>query len=140
VKERYLQFEKAGGQYRGRVVCRRNVKSVKFAVSPPFFDFDDTGPDDGTSPNVYSLLRDYMVCGQSVSASVHCIFFFCFASLCFHFDILTQVLHKKNKLQASHVFQHIPSNIKAAAIVKPKQLPHSPAFILISLLWKILSN
>jgi hypothetical protein len=118
VKEWYLQFEKAGDQYLGQVVCGLDVNSVKFAVSPPFFDFDGTKLDNGTSPIVYSLLMDYMVCGQSVSTSVHRIFYFCFASLCFHFDFLTQVLHKKNKLQASHFFQHIPSNIQAAATVK----------------------
>jgi hypothetical protein len=81
VKERYLQFKKAGDHYLGQVVCGLDVNSVKFAVSPPFFDFDGTNLDDGTSPIVYSLLRDYMVCGQSVSASVHCIFYFCLASL-----------------------------------------------------------
>jgi hypothetical protein len=118
VKEWYLQLEKAGNQYLGRVVCGLDVNSVKFAVLPPFFDFDGTNLDNRTSLIVYFLLRDYMVCGQSVSTSVHCIFYFCFAPLCFHFDFLTQVLHKKNKLQASHFFQHIPSNIQAAATVK----------------------
>ncbi len=50
---------------------------MDFAVSPPFFEFDDTwqegGQDDGTS-RVYSLLKDYMVHGR-VS-----IIFFIFAS------------------------------------------------------------
>jgi hypothetical protein len=59
-----------------------------------------------------------MVRGESVPASVHSIFYFCFALLCFHFDFLKQVLHEKNKLQASHVFTHIPIEIKAAATVK----------------------
>jgi hypothetical protein len=45
-------------------------------------------------------------------------FLLCFASLCFHFDFLKQVLHKKNKLQASHFFTHIPIEIKAKATVK----------------------
>ncbi len=36
---------------------------VKFTVLPPFFDFDDTKLDNGTLPIVYSLLRDYIVCG-----------------------------------------------------------------------------
>jgi hypothetical protein len=41
-----------------------------------------------------------------------------FALSCFHFDFLKQVLHKKNKLQASHFYTHIPIEIKAAAMVK----------------------
>ena len=78
----------------------------KFAVLPPFSEFyytgqGDTGQgdigqgdtrqggaDNGTSARVYSLLRDYMVCGKSVPASVHRTFYFCFALLCFHFDFL----------------------------------------------------
>ena len=79
VKERYLQYEKAGDQYLGRVVCGLDVNTVDFAVSPPFFEFDDTrqegGRDDGTS-QVYPLLKDYMVHGDTVPASVHHIFLF----------------------------------------------------------------
>jgi hypothetical protein len=37
VKEPYLQFEKAGDQYLGRVVTELDVNDVLFAVSPPFF-------------------------------------------------------------------------------------------------------
>ena len=86
-----------------------------------FFEFDDTrqegGRDDGTS-QVYSLLKDYMVHGDTVPASVHHIFYFCFASICFHSDFLKEVLHEKNKLRASHFFTHIPVEMKAAATVK----------------------
>jgi hypothetical protein len=51
VKECYLQYEKAGNQYLGQVVCELDVNSVKFAILPPFFEFDctrqgDTGQGD----------------------------------------------------------------------------------------------
>ena len=59
-----------------------------------------------------------MVCGDFTSASVHCIFYFCFASICFHFYFLKQVLHTKNRLHASHFFTHIPVEIKAVATVR----------------------
>jgi hypothetical protein len=59
-----------------------------------------------------------MVHGDHVSASVHCIFFFCFASLCFNFDYLVHVLHPKNKLQASHFFKNIANYAKDTATVK----------------------
>ena len=58
-----------------------------------------------------------MVCGQFISASVHRIFYFCFALLCYHFDFL-KVIHDRNKLWASHFFTHIPIKIQAAATVK----------------------
>ena len=81
VKERYLQYEKAGDQYLGRVVAGLDVNSVNFAVSPPYFEIDeDVGQlglgDNQTSARVYSLLRDYMVCGKTVPAIVLCIFYY----------------------------------------------------------------
>ena len=135
VKERYMQFEKAGNQYLGRVVSGLVVNNMKFAVSPPFFDFDVTRPADGTDESVYSLLRDYTVRGKSVSASVHCIFYFCFASLCFHFDncckLCTQRINCRHcisstKFQSMQKMQLL-SNILG---IKLKQLPHSPASLL----------
>ena len=116
MKERYLQFEKAGDQYLGQFVCGLDVNDVKFAVSPPYFDFDADA--NGTEDRVFSLLRDYMIGGDHVCASVHRIFYFCFESLTYHFDFLSQVLHQKNKLRASHFFSHIPSWAKDAVTVK----------------------
>jgi hypothetical protein len=46
VKERYLQYEKAGDQYLGRVVSGLDVNSIAFAMSPPFFDTADKGERD----------------------------------------------------------------------------------------------
>jgi hypothetical protein len=109
LKERYLQFEKLGDQYLGQVVTGLGVNNVKFAVLPPFFDFDAIRPADRMEESVNSLLRDYMVCGKTIPMSVHHMFYFCFASLCFHFDFMSRVLHQKNKLQASHFFNLIPS-------------------------------
>ena len=67
---------------------------------------------------MYNLLKDYMVRGECALPSVHHIFYFCFASLCYHFDFLKRILHSKNKLRASHFFTHIPIKIQAAATVK----------------------
>ncbi len=44
--------------------------------------------------------------------------YFCFASLCYHFDLLVTVLQKQNKLQALPFFTHIPSYAREAAIVR----------------------
>ncbi len=85
MKEQYLQYEKVGGQYLGQVVSGLDVNSIKFAVSPPYFENDETGgpdegavvpegaavPDDGSWKKVDTLLRDCMVHGEFVSASVH---------------------------------------------------------------------
>jgi hypothetical protein len=47
-------------------------------------------------------------------------YFSCFifaASLCYHFDFLVEVLPKRNKLQASPFFTHIPNFSREAATV-----------------------
>ncbi len=54
-KERYLQYEKAGDQYLGKVVCGLEVNDVPFAVSPPFFDFKEG---DERADSVYPLLKE----------------------------------------------------------------------------------
>jgi len=50
INERYLQYEKAGDQYLGQVVCGLEVNDVLFAVLPPFFDFEE---EDKRADSVY---------------------------------------------------------------------------------------
>ncbi len=64
VKKRYLQYEKAGDQYLGRVVSGLDVNSFTFATSPPFFDTADQGERD----QIWSLVKDYMVVGGGRTA------------------------------------------------------------------------
>ena len=93
VKERYLQYEKAGDQYLGRVVSGLDVNDISFAVSPPFFD----NADGDERENILSLIKDYMVGGHYMTGDMYYLFYFCFASICFHFDFLKEVLHEKKQ-------------------------------------------
>ncbi len=61
VKEHYLQYEKAGDQYLGRVVSRHDINDVSFVISPPYFE---SGTDDDVKENVLSLLREFVVGGE----------------------------------------------------------------------------
>ncbi len=81
VKERYLQYEKAGDQYLGRVVSGLDVNSVAFAVSPPFFDVGDT-----MRLQLEALIKSYLVGGKHLPAGVYQTFYYSFASLCYHHD------------------------------------------------------
>jgi len=58
VKECYLQFEKAGDQYLGRVVSGLDVNDVSFAVSPPYFECDGD-----VKENILTLIKDFTVGG-----------------------------------------------------------------------------
>lgn len=116
VKERYLQYEKAGDQYLGRVVSGLNVNGVSFAVSPPYFEND--GYNDDVREKVYQLLKDYMVEGHSIKGEVLHLLYYCFASLCYHYDFLVEILPKRNKLQASPFFTNLPNYARGAATVR----------------------
>ena len=61
VKERYLQFEKAGDQYLGRVVSGLDVNDVSFAVSPPYFECDGD-----VKEKILILLKDFTVGGHGI--------------------------------------------------------------------------
>jgi len=57
-KERYLQFEKAGDRYLGRVVSGLDINNVSFAVSPPYFECDGD-----VKENILTLIKDFTVGG-----------------------------------------------------------------------------
>jgi len=116
VKERYLQYEKAREQYLGRVVSGLGVNDVSFAISPPYFE--SSCPEDDVSEKVNILLRDFTVGGGNISGEVFLVLYYCFASLCFHFDYLVGILPKRSKLQASPFFTNIPNYAKDAAVVR----------------------
>ncbi len=44
--------------------------------------------------------------------------YFCFASLCYHFDYLVAITPKRSKLQASPFFTNIPNYAREAVVVK----------------------
>ncbi len=64
VKEHYLQFEKAGDQYLGRVVSGLEVNNVSFAISPPYFECGDNEGD--MWEKIFSLLREFTVGGGGI--------------------------------------------------------------------------
>ncbi len=41
MEEQYLHYKKAGDQYLGSIVNGMNSNSFLFAVSPPYFDFEE---------------------------------------------------------------------------------------------------
>ncbi len=63
VKEHYLQFEKAGDQYLGRVVSGLEVKNdISFAISPPYVECGDN--EDDVKEKILNLLKEFKVEGH----------------------------------------------------------------------------
>jgi len=46
------------------------------------------------------------------------VLYFCFASLCYHFDYLVEITPGRSKLQAPPFFTNIPNYAREAAVVK----------------------
>ena len=101
VKEHYLQYEKAGDQYLGRVVTGLEVNDVSFAVSPPYFECASGDEKE----RILTLVTEFTVGGHALRGEIFQLQYFCFASLCYHFEFLGTVLHRRNKLLASY-FSH----------------------------------
>jgi hypothetical protein len=116
VKERYLQFEKAGDQYLGRVVSGLDINDVSFAVLPPYFKCGDSEAD--MREKIFTLLKEFTVGGHVLRGEIFQLLYFCFASLCYHFNFLVEILPKQNKLQASPYFTHIPNFARETATVR----------------------
>ncbi len=64
VKERYLQFKKAGDQYLGWVVSGLDVNNVSFAILLPYFECGDNEGD--IWERIFILLKEFMVGGHGI--------------------------------------------------------------------------
>jgi hypothetical protein len=84
-----------------------DVNDVSFAILPPSFECGDN--EDGIWEKIFTLLKEFMVGGHGIRGEIFQLLYFCFASLCYHFNILVEVLPKQNKLQALLFFMHIPN-------------------------------
>ncbi len=108
------------------MVSGLNVNDISFAVSPPYFECDGD-----VKEKILALLTDFTVWGYEIRGENFHMPYFCFASLCYHFNFLLTVLPKRNKLQASPFFTHIPNYAKEAATVRMpwNKTANTPVFI-----------
>ena len=90
-----------------------DVNDPLFAVLPPYFDADHA-----TIKKIHLLLKGYAVRGDRVTADMHRVFNFCYASLCYHREYLERNLHQSSKLQVSPFYNTIPNFVIDAAVVK----------------------
>jgi hypothetical protein len=113
VKERYLFYKKAGDQFLGRAVSGMNMMMTEFAVSPPYFDTTTITNDEREQyqleERIDQFVMENMVGGGDIPSKTFIILHNCFASICYHYDFLQNNLHLTNKLQASPLFNSIPS-------------------------------
>ncbi len=93
-----------------------DVNNVSFAISPPYFECGDN--EGGIWEKIFTLLKEFTVGGHGIRGEIFQLLYFCFASLCYHFNFLVEVLPKRNKLQELPFFMHVPNYVREAATVR----------------------
>lgn len=114
VKERYLHYECAGDQFTGRTVTGLDVMDKTFAVSPPYFEGDDS---------VISAVDKWVLAvgGESVKDHPHLriAIRFLLASACFHHDYLVSVLPSDSPFFSSIAFATMPEEtVRKSAVIR----------------------
>ena len=88
-RDKYIKFENAGDQYLGRILSGMNSLSPNFAVTPPFFDTQNNEE----SKMVHDFIKSRIENANNISDNLFAVVRYCFASLCYHYNFLTQFLN-----------------------------------------------
>ena len=96
VKERYLKYKSAGGQYVGHCACGLNPLSADFAISPLYFDFsdlNDTIEELEKRKAIENWLDSKLTNFENITPDTLHLIHIAFASICFHQNFLLQNLY-----------------------------------------------
>ena len=102
VKDRYIHYEKSGDQYCGRSVTGISSMTRKFAVSPVYWYFTESG--ERGKKGVKDIIQEKFLNQNEVEPHVFEILRYLFAALCYHCDFLDKTLAKESKLRASPLY------------------------------------
>ena len=118
MKERYINYEKAGDQFVGRTVCGLCSLSAEFAVSPCYFDFSNEDDPNGKKEQINAWIRENVVGGRNLDSKIIFMIRYLFASVCFHFNFLKEHCHPRNRLLSESLFTRCPEDLRSLAVVK----------------------
>ena len=96
VKDRYIHYEKAGDQFCGRSVTGISSMTKKFAVSPVYWDFTESG--NRGKIGVKKIIEEKFLNENEVDPHVLKLARYLFAAVCFHYDFLDSHLPSEIKL------------------------------------------
>ncbi|GFH55956.1 hypothetical protein CTEN210_12433 [Chaetoceros tenuissimus] len=116
VKDKYLFRENAGDQYVGRCASGLNQLDKSFAISPPYFDFSKLSYEDAEKrKKEIDIFLNERLPVSCVHAKTKHVLKMLFATLMYHYDTLTTMLHQRNPVRASAFFQNVPIEIRELA-------------------------
>jgi hypothetical protein len=115
VKDRYLKNEKAGDQYVGRCATGADQNNKEFAVSPPYFDFSAITSELEKIQKkrvVKQWLQERLINVDNISPKTFDLAMQCFASICYHYEFITNKAHPNSAFHSCSIFKDIPVEIK----------------------------
>ena len=112
-RDKYIKFENAGDQYLGRILTGLDALSPSFAVTPPFFD----AKSDEEKKKVDEFIKSRIPNAEKISNNLFGVVRYCFASLCYHYSFLTNILQPTSRIRTSAIFMNIPQDIMEMAKV-----------------------
>ena len=118
-RDKYIKFENAGDQYLGRILSGLDSLSTGFAVTPPFFD----AKNNKENKMVDDFIRSRLGNASNISDNLFSVVRYCFASICYHHQFLTNTLQSTSQIRTSPIFLNIPQEIlKMAKVFSYKQV------------------
>ena len=120
VKEKYLFRADGGDMAVGRRATCLNVDEVEFAISPPYFDYTNLDAEGkiAAKEKLQRFLKERLPNADTIPANSWNLVKQCFASICYHYDDLCELLDNKCPFRNTAVFRDMPSDIQALATVK----------------------
>ena len=106
-RDKYIKFENAGDQYLGRILSGMDCLSPSFAVTPPFFDAKTNEQNKMVDDFIKSRIEN----ANNISDNLFAVIRYCFASMCYHYNFLTQTLQPTSRIRTSAIFMNIPKEI-----------------------------
>ena len=106
-RDKYIKFENAGDQYLGRILSGMDCLSPSFAVTPPFFDAKTNEQNKMVDDFIKSRIEN----ANNISDNLFAVIRYCFASMCYHYNFLTQTLQPTSHIRTSTIFMNIPKEI-----------------------------
>ena len=112
-RDKYIKFENAGDQFLGRVLTGLNPVSSDFALSCPYFDTKT----DEQKKRLDFHIKSRLGLKDSISDELLGVIRYCFASVCYHFKFLSQVLQPTSQIKTAPLLMNIPEDILKLAKV-----------------------
>ena len=98
--------------------CVKHNSTVCNLTSPCYFDFSEVEDGDVKRDQLNKWIKDNNVGGHHFIPKIQYLTRFLFASLCYHWDYLSENLHPKSRLLSLSLISQCPEDLRSLSVVK----------------------